>query len=66
MGLKGSDPFLQRSVANKVLVGYCDITAHTVLLYVLFCLTHMYRNRYTHTVTSHVFPVSLVEVTSST
>ena len=45
---------------------FYDNTAHTVLLYVLFCLTHMYRNRYTHTVTSHVFPVSPVEVSSST
>ncbi len=24
------------------LLTYCDITAHTVLLYVLFCLTYMY------------------------
>ena len=23
--------------------GHCDITAHTILLYVLLCLTHMYR-----------------------
>ena len=51
----------------------CDITAHTVLLYVLFCLTYMYCTLYVlykpHTVhTVHVpcFPVSDVEVSSST
>ena len=45
---------------------HCDITAHTVLLYVLFCLTYMYCTLYVlyipHTVhTVHVpcFPVSL-------
>ena len=50
-----------------------DITAHTVLLYVLFCLTYMYSTLYVlyilHTVhTVHVpcFPVSDVEVPSST
>ena len=26
--------------------GHCDITAHTVLLYVLFCLTYMYCTLY--------------------
>lgn len=53
--------------------GHCDITAHTVLLYVLFCLTYMYCTLYVlyilHTVhTVHVpcFPVSDVEVSSST
>ena len=51
----------------------CDITAHTVLLYVLFCLICMYCTLYVlyipHTVhTVHVpcFPVSDVEVSSST
>jgi len=53
--------------------GHCDITAHTVLLYVLFCLIYMYCTLYVlyilHTVhTVHVpcFPVSDVEVSSST
>ena len=52
---------------------WCDITAHTVLLYVLFCLIYMYCTLYVlyilHTVhTVHVpcFPVSDVEVSSST
>ncbi len=50
----------------------CDITAHTVLLYVLFCLTYMYctlyhRHRYiVHIVHVPCFPVSDVEVSSST
>jgi hypothetical protein len=55
-----------------IIVG-CDITAHTVLLYVLFCLTYMYCTLYVlyilHTVhTVHVpcFLVSDVEVSSST
>ena len=43
----------------EVIIGLpCDITARTVLLYVLFCLTHMYRSQ----CTSHVFPVSHVDV----
>ena len=53
--------------------GHCDITARTVLLYVLFCLIYMYCTLYVlyilHTVhTVHVpcFPVSDVEVSSST
>ena len=53
--------------------GHCDITAHTVLLYVLFCLIYMYCTLYVlyilHTVhIVHVpcFPVSDVEVSSST
>ena len=48
----------------------CDITAHTVLLYVLFCLIYMYCTLYVlyilytvHTVPC--FPVSDVEVSSS-
>ena len=41
---------------------HCDITTHTVLLYVLFCLTHMYRTyRYIT-----CFPCFPVEVSSST
>ncbi len=51
----------------------CDITAHTVLLYVLFCLIYMYCTLYVlyilHTVhIVHVpcFPVSDVEISSST
>ena len=51
---------------------WCDITAHTVLLYVLFCLIYMYCTLYVpyilHTVHKvHVpcFPVSDVEVSSS-
>ena len=51
----------------------CDITAHAVLLYVLFCLIYMYCTLYVlyilHTVhIVHVpcFPVSDVEVSSST
>ena len=51
----------------------CDITAHTELLYVLFCLTYMYCTLYVlyllHTVhIVHVpfFPVSDVEVSPST
>ena len=36
----------------------CDITAHTVLLYVLFCLTHMYCT-YGTLYTLCTFPVSL-------
>jgi hypothetical protein len=53
--------------------GHCDITARTVLLYVLFCLIYMYCPLYVlyilHTVhTVHVpcFPFSDVEVSSST
>ena len=53
--------------------GHCDITAHTVLLYVLFCLIYMYCTLYVlyilHTVhIVHVpcFPVSDVEASSST
>ena len=53
--------------------GHCDITAHTVLLYVLLCLTYMYCTLYAlyllHTVhIVHVpfFPVSDVEVSPST
>ena len=51
----------------------CDITAHTVLLYVVLCLTYMYCTLYVlyilHTVRIvHVpcFPVSDVEVSPST
>ena len=51
----------------------CDITAHTVLLYVLFCLIYMYCTLYVlyilHTVhIVHVpcFPVSDVGISSST
>ena len=56
--------------------GHCDITAHTVLLYVLFCLTYMYCTlvctihtvHCTHSTCSlfPCFPVSDVEVSSST
>ena len=33
----------QFAVSTTQKLKSCDITAHTVLLYVLFCLTHMYR-----------------------
>ena len=53
--------------------GHCDITAHTVLLYVLFCLTYMYCTLYilyilytVHIVHVPGFSVSDVEVSSST
>jgi len=53
--------------------GHCDITARTVLLYVLFCLTYMYCTLYilyilytVHTVHVPCFPVPDVEVSSST
>jgi len=53
--------------------GQCDITAHTVLLYVLFCLIYMYCTMYVlyilhsvHIVHVPCFPVSDVEVSSST
>ena len=51
----------------------CDLIAHTVLLYVLFCLIYMYCTLYVlyilhnvHTVHVPCFPVSDVEVSSST
>ena len=55
--------------------GHCDITARTVLLYVLFCLTYMYCTLCTlyhwhiyivRTIHVPCFPVSDVEVSSST
>ena len=57
--------------------GHCDITARTVLLYVLFCLTYMYCTLYilyilhiVHTVHVSLFPsfpcLSDVEASSST
>ena len=55
---------------NSKKEGHCDITAHTVLLYVLFCLIYMYCTLYVlyilHTVHVPCFPVSDVEVSSST
>ena len=51
----------------------CDIIAHTVILYVLFCLTYMHCTLYilhilytVHIVHIPCFPVSDVEVSSST
>ena len=55
-------PTVEQFFITSLFPKYCDITAHTVLLYVLFCLTHMYRTY----CTSHVSPVSHVEVSSST
>jgi len=62
-----------KSLSLFVLLQVCDITAHTVLLYVLFCLIYMYCTLYVlyilHTVHKvHVlcFPVSDVEILSST
>ena len=47
--------------------GHCDIIAHTVLLYVLFCLTYMHCTLYIlHIVYISCFPVSDVEVSPST
>ena len=46
--------------------GHCDITAHTVLLYVLFCLTCMYctlyhRHRYSvRTIACSLFPSAYI------
>jgi hypothetical protein len=53
--------------------GHCDLITHTVLLYILFCLTYMFCKLYVlyilhtiHIVHVPCFPVSDVEVSSST
>ena len=60
-------------VLHRSNIRYCDITAHTVLLYLLFCLIYMYCTLYVlyilytvHTVHVPCFPVSDVEVSPST
>ncbi len=57
----------------SMVIHNCDITARTVLLYVLFCLIYMYCPlnvlyilHTVHTVHVPCFPVSDVEVSSST
>ena len=43
--------------------GHCDITAHTVLLYVLFCLIYMYCTLYVlYTVLTVYIPCFLVHI----
>jgi len=56
-----------------LLLPYCDLIAHTVLLYVLFCLTNMcctlyalYRSHTVHSIHALYFPVSDDEVSPST
>jgi len=50
--------------------GHCDLLAHTVQLYVLFCLTNMYCTLYVlntvHTKHTPYFPLFDVEVSPST